>query len=162
MEKIEIRPRFHYDSPRPPAEILERLGQAVKQKDAPVNGLVIDQHVYLRMPAEQQHFWSPQLNLEVQEAEAGQGSTISGLFGPRETVWLMYIFFYSLLGFISMMVMIMGFSQLNLGLSARILWLLPVLALLFLLAIGTARTGQKLGHAEMDQLYDFFLHAVES
>lgn len=159
MEKIEIRPRFNYSSSLSPEQVLQTFHKALSEQDAPVNGLVIDQHVYLRIPEEKQHFWSPQLNLEVEEN--GEGSMINGLFGPRETVWLMYIFFYALLGFAIMVVMIMGFSQLNLGLSARILWALPVLLLLLLLAYGTARMGQRLGHEEMDQLYNFLIKTVE-
>lgn len=159
MEKIEIRPRFHYSSALPQDQILQLLQSALAEEQAPVKGRVVDQHVYLKIPAQDQHFWSPQLSLEV-EAE-GDGSIVNGLFGPRESVWLMYIFFYALLGFLIMIVMIMGFSQLNLGLSARILWALPVLLLLLGLAYGTAKTGQKLGHEEMNLLYDFFRRSIE-
>lgn len=158
MEKIEIRPRFHHSSSLAPEQILQALENALAQKDAPVNGLVIDHHVYLRIPHEDQHFWSPQLSLEVEATE--EGSQVNGLFGPRESVWLMYIFFYALMGFLIMIVMIMGFSQLNLGLSARILWALPVLLLLLLMAFLTARAGQKLGHDEMHLLYDFFKSTI--
>ncbi|WP_143473687.1 hypothetical protein [Flavilitoribacter nigricans] len=160
MEKIEIRPRFQYSSPLPPEKVLQALEEALSRENAPINGLVIDHHVYLRIPHEDQHFWSPQLALEVEAAE--EGSQINGLFGPRESVWLMYIFFYALMAFLSVIVMIMGFSQLNLGLSARILWALPVLLALFVLAYLTARAGQKLGHDEMHLLYDFFRGAVKS
>lgn len=159
MEKIEIRPRFQHLSDLPPAQVLRHLEEALAEEDAPVNGLVIDQHVYLRIPYADQHFWSPQLSLEVEESETG--SQINGLFGPRESVWLMYLFFYALLGFLIMIVAIMGFSQWNLGLSARILWALPVLFLLLLLAYLTARAGQKLGRDEMNTLYDFFRRSVD-
>lgn len=159
MERIEIRPRFHYSSPLAPDQVLQALEEALAKDDAPVNGLVIDHHVYLRIPHEDQHFWSPQLSLEVEAAQ--DGSQVNGLFGPRESIWLMYIFFYGLLGFLTLIVMIMGFSQLNLGLSARILWALPILLLLMALAYFTARAGQKLGHDEMHLLYDFFKNTVK-
>lgn len=159
MEKIEIRPRFQHFSSMPPAQVLRIIEEALAEDDAPIHGLVIDHHVYLRIPYEDQHFWSPQLSLEVEATE--NGSQINGLFGPRESVWLMYLFFYALLGFMIMIVAIMGFSQLNLGLSARILWALPVLFLLLSLAYMTARAGQKLGHEEMDLLYQFLLRTVD-
>jgi hypothetical protein len=159
MEKIEIRPRFHYQSPLAPEVLLKALEEALAKENSPINGLVIDQHVYLRIPYEDQHFWSPQLSLEVEATDSG--SQVNGLFGPRESVWLMYIFFYALMGFLIMVVMIMGFSQLNLGLSARILWALPVLLLLLVMAFFTAKAGQKLGHDEMHLLYDFFRNAIK-
>lgn len=159
MEKIEIRPRFRYDSPLSPPQLLSNLQQALDAPDAPVNGLIVDQHVYLRIPYDQQHFWSPQLSIEIEARE--EGSLASGFFGPRESVWLMYLFFYAFLGFSIMVVSIMGFSQLNLGLSARILWALPVLIILLLLAYLTAKTGQKLGRDEMQLLYRFFTDTVD-
>ena len=44
----------------------------------------------------------------------------------------------------------------NLGMSSRILWLMPVLLGLLLLAYSTARTGQRLGSSQMELLYRFF------
>lgn len=159
MDKMEIRPRFKHHSELTPEVVLQTLQEALAKEDTSVNGLVVDHHVFLRIPYEDQHFWSPQLSLEIEEAE--EGSQINGLFGPRESIWLMYLFFYAFLGFAIMIVMIMGFSQLNLGLSARILWVLPVLLLLLLLAYITARTGQKLGHNEMDLLYNFYITSIK-
>ncbi|MEZ4994590.1 MAG: hypothetical protein R2824_29480 [Saprospiraceae bacterium] len=162
MEKIEVRPRFHYNTSASPEKVIASLQEALAQEDAPVKGLVVDHHIYLRIPVEEQHFWSPQLNLEIEGEENGDGSRINGLFGPRESVWLMFIFFYALLGFAIMIVSIMGFSQWNLGLSARILWALPILLLLLVFAYFTAKAGQKLGHNEMDTLYHFFRNSVDN
>jgi hypothetical protein len=161
MEKIEVRPRFHYNTTSPPDQVIKSLEAALAREDAPVKGLIVDHHIYLRIPEKDQHFWSPQLNLEVESEEQGAGSRINGLFGPRESVWLMFIFFYAFLGFAIMIVSIMGFSQWNLGLSARILWALPILLLLLVLAYFTAKAGQKLGHDEMDTLYHFFRNTVD-
>lgn len=161
MEKIEVRPRFHHNTALPPEKVIALLKAALASEEAPVKGLVVDQHIYLKIPQEQQHFWSPQLNLEIENEENGTGSRINGLFGPRESVWLMFIFFYALLGFAIMIVSIMGFSQWNLGLSARILWALPILLLLLVFAYFTAKAGQKLGRDEMDTLYHFFRDSID-
>ena len=159
MDRIEIRPRFQHNTSLPPEQVLKLLREALSKDDAPVNGLIVDHHVYLRIHHEDQHFWSPQLSLEIEPTE--EGSQINGLFGPRESIWLMYLFFYALLGFMIMIISIMGFSQMNLGLSARILWALPVLFLLLIIAYFTAKAGQKLGQDEMDLLYRFFRSTVD-
>ena len=154
MEPITIRPRFKHETTLPLDQVLTTYQVALKQETSPVTGFVANNHVYLRIPAKEQHFWSPQLNLEVIETEAG--SIIYGLFGPRESVWLMYIFFYTLLGFAALVITIMGFSQMQLGLSSRILWALPVLALITFFAVMTARTGQKLGKDQMNLLHQYY------
>lgn len=160
MERIEIRPRFHRIVTCAQEDIIQRFSLALDKEDSPVKGTIADHYIYLKIPVEDQHYWSPQLTINI-ESEEEQGSRVSGLFGPRGSVWLMYVFFYTVLSVAALFIAIMGFSQLNLGLSSRILWFLPVLLILFGLAYGTAKTGQKLGHDEMHLLYDFFEETLQ-
>ena len=155
MSELAIRPRFQEHSKMSPQEVVHKLKQALEQPNAKIKGTIINQHIILRIPLAEQHYWSPQLDLEIVESTGG--SIIKGLFGPSPSVWFMYVFFYCVLGFISIMVMIMGFSQLNLGLSARILWILPITTLLFVFAFLTARAGQQLGQTEIQRLYAFLI-----
>ena len=109
MSTPEIRPRFNRWSQAQPETILQNFEEVLKNKEMEVKGFVLDHHIYLKIPREDQHYWSPQLNLEVLDDE--KGSRIRGLFGPRPSVWLMFIFFYFVLGFGSIIVAIIGFSQ---------------------------------------------------
>jgi len=158
MIEEAIRPRFRIKSSLSKEEIVGRIHKKLEQQKGKVVGIQIDTHIILKIPIAQQHYWSPQLDVEIETID--NQSIIKGLFGPRPSVWFMYVFFYSVLGFIGVMVMIMGFSQLNLGLSARILWLLPLLTILFLIAFSTAKAGQKLGANEMLFLYQFLLKSI--
>jgi hypothetical protein len=155
MSTIEIRPRFKRHTTLTEAEVLALFKEGIAKNEG-VKGYIVDHHIYLSIPKEDQHFWSPQLAVELVDDVEGVETEIRSLFGPSPSVWMMYIFFYSLLGFLSMVVLIIGFSRWNLGLSAGILWFIPVLVLLIVLAIVTAKTGQKLGHDQMLRLYDFF------
>lgn len=155
-----IRPRFKLPNATPSELLIQQITQALMEQDAPIKGTVAGHHITLRIPVDKQHYWSPQLDLEIEEQ--AEGSLIRGLFGPSPSVWFMYVFFYSILGFASLIVTIMGFSQLNLGLSARILWILPVTLVLFIFAYSTARAGQKLGEEEMRELYNFLLESTKS
>ncbi|MCR9285751.1 MAG: dolichyl-diphosphooligosaccharide--protein glycosyltransferase subunit STT3 [Bacteroidetes bacterium] len=160
MANFEIRPRFKRSTNLTEPEITELLQKALDEnKSSSVIGYISDHHIFLKIPEKNRHYWSPELHLEVEEKK--EKTLIRALFGPRPSVWFMYIFFYCLLGFISMVILIMGFSQLNLGLSARILWVMPIIIILFLLAFSTAKAGQKLGHDEMHLLYDFVEDALE-
>jgi hypothetical protein len=160
MSHIEIRPRFQRESFLEKEEVLSRLRRALDRRDQPVRGLIVDHHVTLKIPAEEQHFWSPQLSLEVEAREGG--SLIRGLYGPRPSVWLMFVFFYAFLGFVIMVVAVIGFSEWSLGLPGRILWLLPVAGFIMLMVYLTARAGQKLGREEMIRLRDFINQVLET
>lgn len=150
---MEIRPRFNRVFSSSPEELIDCLSRELKKPDAPVKGLIIDRHIILEIPPEEQHYWSPRLSLDVEEHP--EGALIRGLYGPRPSVWMMFVFFYALLGFISMVILIIGLSQWNLGLPAGILWVLPLAAVIFTLVYYSARTGQKLGHDQMVKLQAF-------
>ena len=159
MSTVEIRPRFQRDVDLSAAEVLQRL-RAALEKEESVSGRISDQHVVLGIPEAEQHFWSPQLTLEV-EAMNEHRVLMRGLFGPKPTVWLMFVFFYALLGFICLIVAIIGFSQLNLGLSGAILWLLPVFLGIILMMYLSARAGQRMGHDQMVRLHHFVENALQ-
>jgi len=157
--EIAIRPKFSLSSRLSLNEITEKVKLALDDTNAPVKGTVLATHIILRIPLAAQHYWSPQLDLDIEETATG--SLIKGRFGPRPSVWLLFIFFYSMLAFISLMIMIMGFAQMNLGMSAHILWGLHITGITFLFVFFTAKAGQKLGHAEMIQLKAFLLTTIE-
>lgn len=154
MSNLEIRPRFVRWSQAKPEEIVQTFETLLQDKNLDVKGFVLDDHIYLKIPARDQHYWSPQLHLEIQED--AKGSRIRGLFGPRPSVWLMFIFFYFVLGFGSIIVAIVGFSQMNLGISYRILWLMPILLGLIFMVYSSAKAGQRMGMSQMEHLYKFF------
>ncbi|MCB0572673.1 MAG: hypothetical protein KDC66_23055 [Phaeodactylibacter sp.] len=158
MSVIEIRPRFQQQLAMSPSEVIERLRAALQQPGIDIIGAFMEHHVVLRFPPEKQHYWSPQLALELEEMEGG--ALLRGLFGPRPSVWLMFMFMYSILGLLSLFVAIMGFSQVSLGLSAPILWTLPIAAVLALFLYFSAKTGERLGRDEMLQLQNFLGEAL--
>ncbi len=152
MSAIEIRPRFRQSLPRPADVVTEQFRLALSEAEN-IEGSIIDHHIVLRIPVAQQHYWSPQLSLTLEEEE---GSTLlRGLFGPRPSVWLMFVFLYSSIGAISLFVAITGFSQLSLGIPAPALWALPVAALLALGLFLAAKAGERLGREEMHLLKNF-------
>lgn len=153
MSTLEIRPRFELSSPLSKEELLGRLDEALNKPEAYFNGYITDWHVVLKIPSTDDHFWSPQLSMDVVDKE--EGAVIYGLIGPKPSVWLMFVFFYFFLGFTLMVISVIGFSRYNLGLSAGILWLLPILSVVLIMVYLSASFGKKLGRDQMEQLVLF-------
>ncbi len=153
MDGFQIRPRFTKKLSASPEEVLRRLREGLKDPASSVRGLVVDHHVTLKIPPEDDHFWSPQLQLEV-EAD-GQSTLLRGLYGPKPSVWLMFLFFYAFLGFVGVVVVIIGLSERSLGLPGRILWALPMVVFVLIMVYLSARSGQTIGKDQMVHLRDF-------
>jgi hypothetical protein len=89
---IILRPRFKIELERQNEDVLQAFVTAKKaQKDFIVSR--IDDHVFIKFPKEKQHFWSPQLHLEINEVDS-KSCIVHGLFGPNPTVWTFFMFLH--------------------------------------------------------------------
>ncbi len=89
---IILRPRFKVEIPSNNETVLKLFDDAkTSQSDFKITRL--DDHVFIKFPEEKQHFWSPQLQLEI-NSETENSSVISGLFGPNPTVWTFFMFLH--------------------------------------------------------------------
>ncbi len=161
MTSFRIRPRFKHVSEKSMELIQEKIKNSLKQPGATCKGRVIPGHVILKIPLEDQHYWSPQLSLSLEELEEPEeGVLIRGLYGPNPNVWAMFAFGYAGLGFMSLFVSIIGFSRMSLDLPAPVLWFLPFFALGFAVLYIIAQTGQKIGVEQTFILHHFFEEAI--
>ena len=158
MTKIAIRPRFRMKSHLSAEEIQARMDAALKAPQAPCEGTLLNHYAILRIPQEQQHYWSPRLSIEFYEAD---GETeISGLFSPRAAVWTLFASFYALTIFVGFVGLIWGLVQWQLNLTPHALWLVPISMFFLAVAYASAMAGQRLGGEQMETLRDFFQQSI--
>jgi hypothetical protein len=158
---VHIRPRFKQSSKLDMEELQTKIRTLLDAEGAQCTGTMITGHIVLRIPIEDRHFWSPQLSLSLEDLDEPAGGTlIRGLYGPNPTVWALFAFGYSAIGFMALFISIIGFSQKNLGQAAPILWVLPFLFLGVIVLYLVAQAGQRLGADEMRTLHHFYENAV--
>jgi len=93
--------------------------------------------------------------LQISFEDTEEGTLMRGLYGPRASVWTMFVFFYSLIGFAIIVVSIVGMSFLSLKKPATILWAIPILILVFLSLYLVSYSGKKMGYDQMVILHCF-------
>ena len=150
-----IRPRFEIVTTLSIQDLEERLHNALKESILTCEGNITSAYATLYPPLKNQHFWSPQLTLSMEDMDDGN-TLIRGMYGPKPTVWTLFVFFYSILALAILIISIIGFSNLSLGISSKILWLLPVLIGVFLSLFIVSHFGKKLGKDEIKMLHHFF------
>lgn len=147
--QAEIRPRFKVIVPQSEEEVIQHFKDALNILDpSKLKGKVIGRHIIIRFPEKKQSFWTPEVNINIDTLE--EGTEIRGLAGPKSSVWLMFIFFYSFLGMASLFIFMYGMTQKQLGIASGILWLIPILLLIIVGIYLGARFGQKMSK---DQLH---------
>lgn len=157
--KLRIRPRFKEQVTLSPSQIKEKLTRALVLHPAQCRGKLVQDHIILSIPSDQEHYWSPVLSLELETVEAG--TMIRGLYGPKPAVWTMFVFFYSAIGFLTLMALIFGLSQWMLHMKPWALWGALMGILLILIFFAISKIGQGLSQTQMHQLKGFLDHALE-
>jgi hypothetical protein len=154
LSENKIRPRFKLETDSTIEDITDRIKQSVNAEEATCIARMRHGFIVLYVRPEDQHYWSPQLTLNIENLENGK-TQIRGLYGPRPTVWTMFVFFYALVGLAILVIGTLGLSYLYLKKSSTILWAVPVLTTVFLSLYYVSSRGKKLGHNQMMVLEDF-------
>lgn len=155
---MQIRPRFKTFVALSLQEIRQRIQFQLDKSDAPCRGTVLKSFAVLRIPSEQQHYWSPELSIEAEEKE--NGTEIRGLFAPKPPVWTFFASLYFLIIFVGIAGGFYGLIQLNLGMAPNALWTVPFSLFSLGGAYALAYTGQKLSQSQMLTLRSFLMHAI--
>lgn len=158
--EIILRPRFKLEINKNNEEALKIIENTKElQKDFVVSR--VDNHVFIRIPNKDQHFWSPQLHLEIDELEASK-SELKGLFGPKPSVWTMFMFFHFAVLGLFIIVGVWAYSNWSLktdyGLQLGIM--IALIGVWFFLYFA-GRMGKKKGADEMKKLCNFLENTLD-
>lgn len=158
MGRPRMRPLFKLELALPAPRLMAEIRSRLQAPRAPIVGTVLRRHVQLTVREQDRHFWSPHLNLDV--FEEGDGSVLRGRYSPHPSLWTFVMAVYGVLSMVALAGTVYGASQLTLG------WTPWGFAALPLAAAGAAATwlasamGQRLAHAQMEQLHDFLSDCV--
>ena len=154
MTSFRIRPRFIYSSKESPEKIHSKFKNRLAEDNAPVIGVIIPDHIILKIQPERRHYWSPQLSLSLEKK--GDVTLVRGLYGPNPNVWATFFFGYAALGISALFASMIGLSQWFLGLNAYWLWTVPICLFIAIILYLIAQAGQKVGAQQMFELHHFY------
>lgn len=152
--EILLRPRFKLEINQNNENALETFENTKgEQKEFVVSR--VDNHVFIRIPKKKQHFWSPQLHLEIEEIN-DKKSELKGLFGPKPSVWSMFMFFHFAVIVLFVVVGSWAYSNWTLNTNYGLqLAIMGGLVAIWVFLYFAGRMGKKKGEEEMKQLCGF-------
>ncbi len=157
--EVKLRPRFKIEMDQPNEEVLTLFEHARDQQDDFILTRV-DDHVFIKFPRDKQHFWSPQLHLEIIEIEKGK-STLHGLFGPKPAIWTMFMFMHFIVAGLFIGFGIWAYVNWSLDDDYAIpLFLTLMMIVLWFVLYFAGRLGKSAGRAEMEKLFLFMQNTI--
>ena len=92
-DNIEIRPRFKLISTFSNETIIQKITETLPLQKK-VEGVIKGTHAFLTVNNTDQHYWSPALEVIIEKYVGNKDKTlIRCLIGPRQTVWMILMFF---------------------------------------------------------------------
>ena len=151
---IVLRPRFKMELFHDNQSVLKKFEDYKNSQKEFVISRVND-HVFIRLPKHKQHFWSPELHLEINEIDEST-SMLHGLFGPKPSVWTMFMFFHFIVAGLFLAFGVWAYS--NWSLKTDYTMQLFVVILMVVVWFGlylAGRLGKASSKNEIQQLYHF-------
>ncbi len=160
-QEIALRPRFSFPINIDSEHALDAF---VAAKESQSDFLIsrVDHHVFIRIPKQKQHFWSPQLHLEI-IAIANRSSLLKGLFGPNPAVWTLFMFFHFVVAILFIGFAVWTYTNISLGNSYVLqLGLMIAMIIIWFVLYFAGRTGKAKGRPEMEAMNEFMRNTLTS
>ena len=160
--EVILRPRFKFEVNHNSEDLL-KLFESTKETQSEFVVSRIDDHVFIKIPKEKQHFWSPQLHLEINKIESENNSIIYGLFGPNPTVWTMFMFLHFAVAGLFIGFSIWAYSNWSLRNDYAIqLFIVLFMIVIWIVLYFGGRIGKKTGMGQMHELHHFMRDTLRS
>ncbi|MGC1515283.1 MAG: GTP-binding protein [Maribacter sp.] len=155
--EIALRPRFQLELSRSKEAVLDILENSGQY---PFLVQRMDEHIYIKFHREHQHFWSPQLHLEIEELNTFN-TKIYGVYGPNPTLWTFFMFLHFGVGTVFMLLGIWAYSNSALNKPYGIhLGGMGFLIVVWFVLYALGRAGKRKGKPQMQQLNSFVTKAL--
>ena len=149
---IVLRPRFQLALLNTKEETLRSFE---KSQVEPFLVKRMDEHIFIKFNAKNNHFWSPQLHLEIDEVDQ-KTSKLYGVFGPNPTLWTFFMFLHFGVATVFVILGVWAYSSAALdkpyGLQLGFMGFMAVLWFVFYLF---GRAGKQKGRPQMEEMYRF-------
>jgi len=152
MTRRRIRPTFAIPLIPEPNEAMSILRERLQGTDYQECTRSKGRCAYFFVDEDERKFWSPHLSVQVEPD--GEGSLLRGQFGPHPELWTLYMFLYTGVGFLATIGLMLGFFQLQSGMTPWGFWGLAIGVPGIIILYAISATGQKLSAHQMEELKD--------
>ena len=160
LNRILLKPRFKLRYTDKKEDIIAQFRKDLADEKCRFPGKVVDHHIVIDVPVEEESFWSPQLHVEVEE-EGGM-TIVKGILGPKPKIWTFFIFLHFAVAVTFFVFFVIFYSNWSLDqdytFSLTMCVLMPII---WILLYFVGQLGKKFGYRQMQELHSFLLEALK-
>jgi len=161
INKVLLKPRFQLELEENQQDVLEKFKDNIADKDCKYCSKISGNHIFIDIPKEDEHFWSPQLQVEILKGEEDK-TIVKGILGPKPQVWTFFMFLHFAVALAFIVVFVWFYVNWSLGKDSQIqLYILIGLPIVWLILYFSGQSGKKLGYKQMVELDTFLMKTLK-
>ena len=161
INKVLLKPRFKMEFDENEDAILNRFKNNLKDKNCKYCSTVVDHHVIIDVPVAEEHFWSPQMHVEIEKEN--NKTIVKGVLGPKPQVWTFFMFLHFVVAIAFIVFFVMFYSKWSLEQDYTFAMIMCfVMPIIWVILYFVGQLGKKFGYEQMVELHDFLMNTVQS
>ena len=160
INKVLLKPRFELEYDESQQEIMSKFQENLDDKACKYCSKISGNHVFIDVPKNDEHFWSPQLQVEIIKGEKDK-TLVKGILGPKPQVWTFFMFLHFVVALAFIVFFVWFYVQWSLEKDYQIqLYILIALPLIWVILYFFGQSGKKLGYKQMVELDNFLMKTL--
>ncbi|MCD6543705.1 MAG: ABC transporter ATP-binding protein [Flavobacteriaceae bacterium] len=159
VNRIILKPRFKIKVDEDKEIVMDRFRDNLKDINCKYCSKIVDNHIVIDVPKEEEHFWSPQLHVEVENEK--EQTIVKGVLGPQPKIWTFFMFLHFAVAIAFFVFFVMFYTKWSLKqdyIFSMIMFIaMPVI---WLLLYFVGQLGKKFGYDQMVELHDFLMKTI--
>ena len=161
LNRVLLKPRFKMKFNESKEDILEHFRLHIEKDQGDYISKIVDHHIVFDVAKEKEHFWSPQLHVEL---ETEEGFTIvKGILGPKPKIWTFFMFLHFAVAIAFFVFFVVFYSRWSLKqdyfIPMIMCFLMPVV---WVILYFVGQLGKKFGYDQMVELHAVLAEALKN
>lgn len=161
LNRILLKPRFKLKYDTSVESILDEFRTSLAVKDCKYKSQIVDHHIVIDVPVVEEHFWSPQLHVEVEKED--NLTIVKGILGPKPKIWTFFMFLHFIVAIAFFVFFVIFYSKWSLDqeyyFSMTLCLLMPVL---WVVLYFVGQLGKKFGYDQMVGLHNLLIKSLKN
>jgi hypothetical protein len=159
VNRVLLKPRFKIEVEESEDIVMNRFRNNLKNINCKYCSKIVDNHIIIDVPKEEEHIWSPQLHVEV-EKENGK-TFVRGVLGPQPKIWTFFMFLHFAVAITFFVFFVMLYSKWSLNQDYTFSLIMCVAMPIIWIGLYVAgQVGKKMGYKQMNELHDFLIGTI--
>lgn len=161
INKVLLQPRFKIEVVENVEQVLKKLRNGLEIESCKFRSKIITHHVIIDVPIEEEHYWSPQLHIEVEKSENNK-IIVKGVLGPKPKVWTFFMFLHFIVAIAFLVFFVMFYTKWSLKQDYNFAMIMClVMPVIWVVLYFVGQFGKKLGYDQMVELHDFMVKILD-